>query len=53
MKWFFALNQPSLEPARYSWDPTILAAVERARQHTRLRPHLPYEGDPDEYSSVS
>ena len=49
MKWFFAVNDVSLQLERDFWQSMILAAVRSARQHTNLAPHLLFDGDDDPF----
>jgi hypothetical protein len=44
VKWYFALNEASFSSAPDLWEPMILAALSSARAHTRLEPHLIWDG---------
>jgi len=52
MKWFFAVNDVSLQLQRDFWQSMILAAVRSALQHTDLAPHLLFDGDDDPFLPV-
>jgi hypothetical protein len=49
MKWYFALNEASLQGSRTLWEPMITAAVRSAKAHTSLRPYMIYDGGEDPF----
>jgi glycosyl transferase family 8 len=52
MKWYFAVNAPSLQAQRQFWESMILTAVRSALRHTDLVPHLMFDGGDDPFLRV-
>jgi len=50
LKWYFSVSEGSLSFRHYDWPGMILAAVRSARARTNLRPHLLYDGSPNEFT---
>jgi len=48
MKWYFAISESSLDLQSHDWPTLIKVAVASAQTHTRLAPHLLYDGQPNE-----
>jgi len=48
MKWYFAISEASLGFQSHDWPGLIKVAVTSAQAHTRLEPHLLYDGQPND-----
>ena len=47
---FSRLNESSLRANRPYWESLVFAAVDGARRHTSLSPHLLFDGDDSDFT---
>lgn len=52
MKWYFAVNEQTLNHFDHDFPGLMLSAVASARINTSLRPHLLYDGEPNETTAA-
>jgi len=51
VKWYFAISEISLSRENSDWPGLIKAAVRSARMNTTLKPHMLYNGEPNEFTN--
>ena len=51
VKWYFAISEISLSRENSDWPGLIRAAVRSARMNTTLKPHMLYNGEPNEFTN--
>jgi len=50
VNWYFAISAASLDRADHDWRGLIASAIASAKQRTRLKPHMLYDGEPSAFT---